>query len=154
MIAKPTRKDSPWIAVPRPLVQPRMRLICLPHAGAGASLFFNGAEPLQTAGIELRAVQYPGRENRLSEPLLASTEAMVAAMVTVWPQMSSGQPCALFGHSMGALLAYELAVALARLRVPNPPQRLFISGRNPPEILRNTELIYNLPDVDFFNALT
>lgn len=147
------RPPSAWFLCPRRLVQPRYRMVCLPHAGAGASLFFGWATKLQPHGIELRSIQYPGRESRLSEPLIDCSEAMAESIAEEWPAISSGHPTLLFGHSMGGLLAHEVALALARRRVPNPPRRLIISGRNPPHVPSREEKIFSLPDQEFLRAV-
>jgi surfactin synthase thioesterase subunit len=126
-----------------------MALICLPHAGAGASSYFAWGAALQPAGVEVRAVQYPGRENRLAEPLIDDAPRMVQALADVWPALSGNGPCALFGHSMGSLLAFELALELRRRGTAHPPQRLFLSGRNPPGTPPKLPQIHHLPDPDF-----
>jgi surfactin synthase thioesterase subunit len=140
---------SAWFVRPRALPTARMRLICLPHAGAGATSFHAWGGPLQAAGIELRAVQYPGRENRIAEPLIDSAGRMVGALAEAWPALAGDRPCALFGHSMGALLAYELAAELARRGAANAPGRLFLSGRNPPESPPKLPPLHPLPDDAF-----
>lgn len=145
---------SAWFATPRPLDLPRATLICLPHAGAGASLFYAWGEALRAAGVEVRAVQYPGRENRLNEPLVESSEAMTRLLADAWPALSGGGPSALFGHSMGALLAYELTLELERRRSVNLPRRLFLSGRNPPGVPPRLPPIHELPDDAFWRAVS
>ena len=137
----------------RPLDRPKARLICLPHAGAGASQFYAWGEAMRALGVEVRAVQYPGRENRLSEPLVASAESMTKLLADSWPALSGGGPSALFGHSMGALLAYELTLELERRGAANLPRRLFLSGRNPPFVPPKLPPIHHLPDEAFWRAI-
>ncbi len=148
--------DAPaprWWTTPRPQPGARLRLICLPHAGAGASTYFQWGVALQPDGIEVRAVQYPGRENRLAEPALGDARAMVAALADQWPALSGGGPCALYGHSMGALLGFELALELARRGAPNPPRRLLLGGRNPPHTAPKLPPIHRLPDGELLAAV-
>ncbi len=147
------RPPSAWFVCPRRLLQPRYRFVCLPHAGAGASLFFSWAAKLQSHGIEVRSVQYPGRESRLGEPLIDCAETMAEAIASEWPAISGGHPTLLFGHSMGALLAHEVALALARRKLPNPPRRLIISGRNPPHVPSRDQKIHSLPDRELVQAV-
>jgi medium-chain acyl-[acyl-carrier-protein] hydrolase len=144
---------SPWIIIPRPLPQRKLALICLAHAGAGASTYYSWAPKLQSFGIELRAVQYPGREDRWKHPALTSVAQMVGALLAEWPLLSDGAPCAIFGHSMGALLAHELMLALAARGVPRRPQRLFLSGRTPPLTPPKHPPIHHLPDAEFIQAI-
>ena len=140
---------SRWLVAPRPQPGARWRLVCLPHAGAGASTYFAWGAALQPAGIEVRSVQYPGRENRLAEPLIAEARAMVVALAEQWPALAGEGPCALFGHSMGALLGFELARELERRGTTNPPRHLFLSGRNPPPAPPKLPSLAALPDEAF-----
>jgi medium-chain acyl-[acyl-carrier-protein] hydrolase len=139
--------------VPRPQPAARLRLICLPHAGAGASTFFTWGAALLPAGIEVRSVQYPGRENRLAEPCIADAGAMVRALADAWPEISAQGRCALYGHSMGALLGFELAEELARRGAANRPLHLFLSGHNPPHVPSRLPSIHTLPDGEFLPAV-
>lgn len=113
--------------------QPRgdaaVRLVCLPHAGGSAS-FYRPWSTLLDEHIELHAVQYAGREDRLRDPFVRDMDRLVGQLVV---ELSSwtGRPYALFGHSMGGAVAYEVALRLRGLGAP-PPVRLFISGRQPP----------------------
>jgi medium-chain acyl-[acyl-carrier-protein] hydrolase len=153
MITLPTpTARSAWTVIPRPLLAPRFRLICLPHAGAGASVYHGWAPLLEQANIELCAVQYPGRERRIQESVVTSAERMIAMLVEQWPALTGGQPSMLFGHSMGALLSYELTLELAR-RGETLPQHLFLSGRNPPHSVRSMPDVHRLPDAEFVRAI-
>ncbi|HJW11291.1 MAG TPA: alpha/beta fold hydrolase, partial [Albitalea sp.] len=103
---------SPWLSRPQPRPHARARLYCFPHAGVGASVYrqWHAALPPE---VEVCAVQLPGRENRLGEPALTRIADIVQALVlAIEPQ--SNLPFAFFGHSMGAVVAFELAHALAR----------------------------------------
>lgn len=94
--------------------------------------------------VEVAAVQLPGRGGRLREPLLdtchllvpALTEALIAHM---------DRPTVFFGHSMGALLAFEVARRLRVLGMPMP-QHLFVSGRRAPQIPNPDPTVHLLPD--------
>ena len=139
--------------MPKPLPAPRVRLICFPHAGAGASTFQPWAAPLSEAGIEVRSAQYPGRENRWGEPLLRSVEAMADHWFKQWPELAGedGVPVAIYGHSLGVLVAYELARRLHG-KVSNL-RRLVLGGRNPPHIPSVHPPIHHLPDDAFLTAV-
>lgn len=142
-----------WVTIPRPQLAARTRLVCLPHAGAGASAFFPWGAALQSAGIEVRSVQYPGRENRLAEACIDEAGAMVRALADAWPEISGGGHCALYGHSMGSLLGFELAEELAKRGVPNQPVHLFLSGHNPPHVASRLPSLHTLPDGEFLPAV-
>ncbi|MFJ3509494.1 thioesterase II family protein [Streptomyces luteogriseus] len=108
-----------------------MRLLCLPHAGGGASAYRGWATELPD-GIELWAVQPPGREDRVMTPPLDHMDDLLNILVpAVVPLLD--RPFALFGHSMGAVVAWELARALQQLEAGSPV-RLFVSGSVPPQI--------------------
>jgi surfactin synthase thioesterase subunit len=109
----------------------RTRLICLPHAGAGASVYrsWPGSFPKE---IEVCCVQLPGRENRLAERLFSSMDPLVEAMAEALAS-AFDRPFALFGHSMGGLIAYELARHLQH-RYKVTPSHLFVSACRAPEV--------------------
>jgi len=127
-----------------------MRLICLPHAGGGAS-GFHPLAALLPRDIEMLTVQLPGRESRLSEPPFRRMAPLIDVLGdAVAPLLD--KPYALFGHSMGALIAYELGRAFERDRLPLP-RTTIVSGRRAP-IVPNTEApLHRLPDDQFVEAL-
>jgi surfactin synthase thioesterase subunit len=83
-------------------------LVCLPFAGSGAS-FFRPWRKLAPEGLQITAPQLPGREWRLDEDPLTDVSAAVAALLPDVVAAGTGQRVALFGHSLGAVLAFELA---------------------------------------------
>ncbi|MBA0050627.1 thioesterase [Streptomyces sp. AJS327] len=109
------------------------RLLCFPHAGGSASAYHPLATRLGRAA-DVRAVQYPGRQDRLRERPVDSLDALadqVFARLTSW----TDRPLVLFGHSMGAVLAYEVARRLEE-RTATPPLALIVSGRRAPSVVR------------------
>jgi surfactin synthase thioesterase subunit len=107
------------------------RVFCLPHAGAGASAYRTWANELPP-GLQLCAVQLPGRENRLGEPPIDSAVALVRELSTGLRAFLD-RPFVVFGHSMGALLAFELACELRRAGLPQPVH-LFLSAHKAPHL--------------------
>ncbi|MDF5758240.1 alpha/beta fold hydrolase [Spongiactinospora sp. TRM90649] len=107
-----THPVNPWIRVHRRRPDAMVRLVCLPHAG-GAASFFRDWGPRLPEWVELRAVQYPGREDRLAEELIGEIGALADGVAEAVAATCVG-PVALFGHSMGAAVAYETARRLAR----------------------------------------
>jgi medium-chain acyl-[acyl-carrier-protein] hydrolase len=140
---------SPWLIVhQRPSA--RLTLYCIPHAGRGASLFFPW-RAVMPDWIELRAVQLPGREGRRTEqpiPRIATIADSLAREILPL----TDRPFAFFGHSMGALIAFETARSLRRLGAPSP-RALALSGRRSPTVIEQDTPIHALSDADFVDAL-
>lgn len=124
-----------------------LRLFCFPYAGAGAAAFRLWPSHL-CESIEVVAVHPPGRAHRLREPPLTRIETMVETAVTgLTPLMD--RPFAVFGHSLGAVVAGEFARILhARGRTA---AHLFVSSR-PPSRDAETQF-HQLPDEDFLAAM-
>jgi medium-chain acyl-[acyl-carrier-protein] hydrolase len=137
---------SPWLWRPQARPQARARLFCFPHAGVGASAYRPWTAGLP-AELELFVVQLPGRESRIREPALSSIPDIVQSLVpALAPHLDL--PFAFFGHSMGAILASEVARALGANGGPMP-QHLVVSGRRPPHLPDNKPALHALPDAEF-----
>lgn len=115
-----------WLRRPVPRPDAALRLVCFPHAGASAGAYRSWAG-LLPPGIEVVAVQYPGRMDRHREPLLRDMADMVAGVGDELKVLAE-RPFALFGHSMGAAVAYETALRLDSAHLV----RLMVSARRPP----------------------
>ncbi len=104
------------------------RLLCLPHAGGSASFYFPLSQRLAPRAQTL-AVQYPGRQDRRAEEPVADIGTLADHIVAALPD--DGRPLALFGHSMGAVVAFEVARRLAD-GPSGPAAVLMVSGRRAP----------------------
>ena len=133
---------------PRP--RARLRLFCFPWAGVGASAYFRWSRSLPDE-IEVLSVQYPGREDRWREPGLRRIEPLVELL---GPDLAPfcDRPFAFWGHSMGALVAFELARQQAGHGGPSP-RHLFVSGRQAPQLVERREPIPDVPDAEFIVEL-
>ncbi|MET9294874.1 alpha/beta fold hydrolase [Streptomyces sp. NPDC003077] len=126
---------SRWLLRRSVLPDPRLRLICFPHAG-GAATLFHGWQDRVPPGVEVAAVCYPGRQNRLAEPPITAMDTLADSVyeaLTGWLD----RPLALFGHSMGAAVAYEVAVRMAE-RARTTPAALLVSGHAAPHLCAAT----------------
>ncbi|MGW1901808.1 thioesterase II family protein [Streptomyces hirsutus] len=121
--------EKKWFRVHRRVAEPRLRLLCFPHAGGTAQLF-HGWPALLPADVEVLAVRYPGRQDRLAEPCIESMAAMADAVATALRPWLD-RPLALFGHSMGACVAYEVALRLETRGTG--PAHLMVSAHEAPQ---------------------
>lgn len=136
-------RTTPWLFTARSHPSARMRLFCFPHAGGGASMFRPWINRFP-ADIEVCPVQLPGRENRLGEVALTDFHTLAKAMAeALAPYLI--KPFAFFGHSMGAMVGFELARLLRRRNAPLPEQ-LFISAYRAPQLPTPEPLLHRLPD--------
>ncbi|MER8062474.1 MULTISPECIES: alpha/beta fold hydrolase [unclassified Streptomyces] len=114
-----------------------VRLVCLPHAGGSSSFYFQLSKALAPA-VDVLAVQYPGRQDRRLEPNIDGLPELADRVAEVMHHLAD-RPLALFGHSMGAVLAYEVALRMRDAGLP-APVRLFVSGRRAPSRDRDERL--------------
>src|SRR5688572_31092003 len=96
-----------WVRRFHPADDAETQLLCLSHAGGSASYFFGVSRALAPE-VDVLAVQYPGRQDRLREPCLRSIHDLADALVPAIAPLT-GRPLAIFGHSLGATLGYEVA---------------------------------------------
>ncbi|WP_030293827.1 thioesterase II family protein [Streptomyces katrae] len=123
-----------WVRRTHPAPDSEVRLVCLPHAGGSASFYFPLSKALAPA-VEVLAIQYPGRQDRRHEPNIPSIPDLADQIFAAVRHLDD-LPLALFGHSMGAVLAYELALRMQDAGLPSPV-RFFASGRRAPSRYRD-----------------
>lgn len=143
-------QDNLWLVRPHPQPQADLRLFCFPYAGAGASIFASWVKQLP-AEIELCAIQLPGRENLIRETPLNRLKDVVQTFVPLLKPYLD-RPFAFFGHSMGALISFEVTRELRRQNYPLP-FHLFVSGRKAPQLLDLEPPIHHLPDAQFIEKI-
>jgi len=139
-----------WIVCRKPNPQARLRLFCFPYAGSGASIFRTWTDGLP-ADVEVCPVQFPGRGTRLMETpftrLAPLIEALAQALVPLLDK-----PFAFFGHSLGALVGFELARQLRR-QPGVQPVHLFVSADRAPQVPHRDRPIHALPEREFLGQL-
>jgi medium-chain acyl-[acyl-carrier-protein] hydrolase len=139
-----------WVSCPRPNANARVRLYCFPYSGAAANLFYPWADLLPPTW-EICPVQLPGRGSRMSEPLAVrlapQVEALAAGLAPYFDK-----PFAFFGHSMGALIGFELSRHLRRSGAPLPVH-LFVSGHEAPHLPDLNPPLHALPEDQLLDKL-
>jgi medium-chain acyl-[acyl-carrier-protein] hydrolase len=117
-------------------------LYCLPHAGGTAASYANW-QPALGEHIQVCALQMPGRAERLLDPPFETMSEMAAATAETIARHAS-RPFAIFGHSMGGLVAFETTRMLQTISIF--PMKIFISATTPPDCEKRSELLHTLDD--------
>ncbi len=142
--------SNPWLQVHAPNANASMRLFCFPFAGGSAQAFRDWRDYLPQS-IELCAVQLPGREMRQREMPMANADEIVDALLPILTPLMD-RPFTLFGHSMGAIIAFELARRLQQEGKP-APECLVVSGRVAPHRPLTRAPINHLSRDEFIEGL-
>ncbi|SHM72321.1 thioesterase II family protein [Streptomyces yunnanensis] len=143
--------STDWIRLGPEPVLPRLHLLCFPHAGGSAAGCLNWAAAAPP-GVRLAAVQPPGRDSRVTEPPLRSARAVAEALGPALADRGDTVPWAFFGHSLGALLAFETAHWLLRRGLPGP-RILVVASAPAPHLPRSSPPLHHLPGPDLLKAL-
>jgi medium-chain acyl-[acyl-carrier-protein] hydrolase len=122
-------KQDLWFGRRAANAEGRLLLYCFPPAGGGSTFFRSWMESSARA-VQICPVQLPGREHRMMEQPFSQLRPLVQALAQV---IRPQQPFAFFGHSMGALISFELAREFRRLGLPSP-LRLFVSAAPAPQL--------------------
>lgn len=136
-----------WLVPPNRQRDAETMLFCLPYAGGGPSVF-RGWRRALPAAISVHAVAFPGREHRIGEPAQVEPEAIAEVIAC----QAADRPYAIYGHSMGARVAFEVVRALRRQDAPLPT-RLYVGGARPPDRSDPLARIARLPDDGFISEL-
>jgi len=142
--------DTKWFFKLNENKNAKIRLFCFSYAGGGASTFYSWLDYLSPY-IELISIQLPGRESRFDEDFITDMDSLSDIIATnILPLLD--KPYAIFGHSLGAIISFEL---IRKLKDWNKtlPLVLIFSGRGAPSSKNKRELIYNLSDGEFINKL-
>lgn len=137
-----------WLPYTRQVHKPKARLFCFAHSGGVASIFRNWQSYFPD-DIEVYPVQLPGRENRFNEPFITSLANLSEELKhVVEPFLET--PLILFGHSLGAVIAYELA---KKLQGSCKKMQLFVSSCSAPHCLLHESPLHQLSDNEFIQSL-
>ncbi|NSC24994.1 thioesterase [Streptomyces albus subsp. chlorinus] len=140
-----------WLPFPAAAGGARVRLLCFPCAGQGASAY-RSWQRLLAPGIEAVPVQLPGREGRATEEPFTDMDSLMARLLPVLEeQVDAVDGYALFGHSLGALVAFEAA---RRLEAGGrTPLGLTVAAQRPPHLPPARETVHDLPRAAFMTTL-
>jgi medium-chain acyl-[acyl-carrier-protein] hydrolase len=143
-------KRNPWLYFFGPRPEADIRLFCLPYAGGTVTTYRTWSKKLPPS-VEVAAVQLPGRGSRMPEPPFTQLAPLVEALArNLLPYLD--RPFALFGHSMGALVAFELARHLRREHGLTPAH-FFSSGQSAPQYDDGFPPLHELPDAELLGEL-
>ncbi|MGE5342761.1 MAG: thioesterase II family protein [Candidatus Omnitrophota bacterium] len=126
----------------------RLTLYCFPYAGGSSGIFSKWRQYIDKH-IELRPVELAGRGKRIYDPLYQSIDEAIDDIYQLIKNDLHKSPFAFFGHSMGGIIAYEMAIKLKANNMPEP-SHIFFSGRGAPHVpSEDEEMYYILPDDQF-----
>ncbi|MBC6450938.1 thioesterase II family protein [Actinokineospora xionganensis] len=145
----PLPTDDLWVRRFHPAPAAAHQLVCLPHAGGSASYYFPMSKAL-SPDVDVLAVQYPGRQDRVAEPLVDSVHELADRLADVIAPRAD-RPLTLFGHSMGAAVAFELASRLQARGIT--AHRLLVSGRRAASLVREGERVHEADDAGVIAAM-
>lgn len=147
------QRSNQWVTNPKPNPDAQLRLFCFSYAGGGTTLFHSWRDALP-ATVELRPIRLPGRESRLSEkPFTRFADLIEPLTQGILPLLD--KPFAFYGHSMGSLVAFEVARRLRRLGLAGErgPRHLLVSGCRAPHLPDPEPAVGHLSDAEFISNL-
>ncbi len=147
----PNKPDTLWFNTYRQPQQGKARIFAFPYSGAGSLAYFKWANLFRDDPLDFISVQLPGRENRLHETPLSSVPALLEQLQPALLPLLD-KPFIFFGHSLGALLAFELCRRLRKQGLPLP-QHLFVSAFRAPNQPNSSRELHRLPTPQFVRAL-
>ncbi|WP_414638103.1 thioesterase II family protein [Actinophytocola sp.] len=130
--------STAWLRRYQPTTNAVARLVCLPHAG-GAASFFRPMAVRFAPAVDVLSIQYPGRQDRLRESCVDDIAALSDLITDELVALDDDLPTVFFGHSMGAVLGFEVAWRLEQ-KGANPPRTLIASGRRAPSRHRDEKV--------------
>ncbi|MCV7163074.1 thioesterase II family protein [Mycobacterium stomatepiae] len=143
------RRRNPWIAAGKRYPEATRRLVCFAHAGGGSGLY----APWRTSlgpDIDVCPVVLPGREARLKTKPYRTIDTLIPPLIEGLWELTD-RPLALFGHSLGSIIAYEVARQLTSLG--RRPSVLMVSGRRAPHLPKRFSDVHTLDDDGVVDAL-
>ena len=141
---------NPWLFCNKPRPHAALRLFCLPFSGGGASIYRDWPEAMGN-NIEVQPVQFPGRESRFRETRETDADSLVKNIVNALEPLQD-KPFAIFGYSLGALIAFEVCRELRKNNL-NMPVHLFVAAMRAPQTPSVHPPLSLLPDDSFVQQI-
>lgn len=141
---------TPWLVTRRTRERPALRLFCFPYAGGGPQIFSGWADRLPDS-VEVVGVRLPGRENRFREQPYRTWEPLIADLTALLREKAD-MPLALFGHSLGGRIAYEVAKRLEALG-REPARRVIVAGCRAPTAPQRQPIMHSMTTPDLRRRL-
>ncbi len=142
--------ENPWLPRRGVSANSALRLYCMPHAGGGTASYHAWSAALPDP-VDVLPILLPGRERRISEPAQTDLRTTVVAIADALPP-EDDLPYAVFGHSMGALLGFELCRELRR-RQWSAPAALIVAAFRAPHLAPRSSPIHALSEPEFVTAI-
>jgi len=128
--------------------QPKPNLFCIPYAGGVAKLIYNGWREFLGHQVNIIPMDLAGHGSRMKDPFYYNIKEAVSDLFTIAENYLNGDPYAVYAHSMGTIMAYELVLKIEKQGL-NPPSAVFLSGRYTPDYRYQKDNIYLMNDEDF-----
>ena len=142
---------SPWFSTYNQVIKNQKRVFAFPYSGAGASAYHQWVNYFNQHGIDFIGVRLPARENRLAEKPFSYLPLLIDTLLPeIIPLLN--KPFVFFGHSLGALIAFELSRAL-RKEGHTLPVHLFVSAFHPPSLPNPNKALHRLAQDDFIDGI-
>jgi surfactin synthase thioesterase subunit len=125
----------------------KIKLFCLPYAGGSSTIYLRWKQNLHS-GIELNPIELAGRGRRYGETLYNSLDEIAEDVYSIIKKDIDNCDYALFGHSLGSIVAYELAHKI-QSKNEKMPMHIFFAGKRAPHFDEKEEVIHHLPDEEF-----
>ena len=126
-------------------------LFCFPHAGGGASTFYDWRDKIE-GNTQVFALQLPGRESRFGEPLLSNLSEVIELIGAEFHRNGERAPFIFYGHSLGALIAFELCRVFREVGEPLP-QHLIVTGASTPHLHYKKQPLSNKPEEELLRKI-
>ena len=130
----------------------KIDLFCIPYAGGSAYTIYSKWHKKLNSKIRVQPLELAGHGSRMSEPFYDDVQNAVDDLMEKIKNHIRNRPYAIYGHSMGTLLAYELTVAVKVAGLPQP-RALFLSGRQPPHHDYEGKKMYKMSDEEFLKNI-